>query len=116
MGSNLFLNIARNRSFRTDFLPEGQYSTLEQSGNFTNLGGGGYGQLGLDYDLTPKDALNLSVRGNLFGYTNARSQFTRYAAPTSLDENNRDIDTHNQNNNLDLNFGYVKTLGGPGRS
>ncbi|UOQ52504.1 outer membrane beta-barrel family protein [Hymenobacter cellulosivorans] len=114
VGANLFYNIARNDSRRTDFLPEGQQSLLEQRGDFTNLGGGGYGQLGLDYDLTPKDALNLSVRGNVFGYTNARSQFTRFRLPTApLDEYNRDIDTHNDSRNLDLNFGYVKTLPRP---
>ncbi|MCB2377479.1 TonB-dependent receptor [Hymenobacter sp. BT635] len=109
-GSNLFLNIARNESLRTDFLPENRQSTLEQRGNFTNVGGGGFGQLGLDYDPTPKDALNLSVRGNIFGYTNERQQFTRYAQPEALDVYNRDIDTHSDSRNLDLNFGYTRTL------
>ncbi|PJJ61184.1 outer membrane beta-barrel family protein [Hymenobacter chitinivorans] len=114
VGANLFYNVARNDSRRTDFLPEGQQSVLEQRGDFTNLGGGGYGQLGLDYDLTPRDALNLSVRGNVFGYTNARSQFTRFSLPTApVDEYNRDIDTHNGSQNLDVNFGYVRTLPRP---
>jgi ferric enterobactin receptor len=113
VGSNLFLNLARNDSRRTDYLPDNEQSTLEQRGDFTNLGGGGFGQLGLDYDLTPHDALNLSVRGNIFGYTNARSQFTRYTLPATTDEYNRDINTHNGSRNLDLNFGYTKTLARP---
>ncbi|MCB2409071.1 outer membrane beta-barrel family protein [Hymenobacter lucidus] len=114
VGGNMFINIARNESLRTDYLPENRQSTLEQRGKFTNLGGGGFGQLGLDYDLTPKDAFNLSARGNIFGYTNARQQLTRYTLPGAPDDVfNRDIDTHNGSRNLDLNFGYTKTLARP---
>ncbi|TGE27986.1 outer membrane beta-barrel family protein [Hymenobacter metallicola] len=113
VGTNLFLNLARNQSRRTDFLPGGQQSTLEQRGDFTNFGGGYFGQLGLDYDLTPKDALNVSVRGNVFNFTNSRAQFTRFVLPTVQDEYNREIENQNGSHNLDLNFGYTRTLPRP---
>ncbi|AYA36028.1 TonB-dependent receptor [Hymenobacter oligotrophus] len=112
-GTNMFYNVARNASVRTEFLPTEGRSTLQQSGNFTNLGGGAFAQLGIEYDLTPKDAFNISGRGNLFGYTNDRNQRTAYIGPKVNDIFTRDIVTQEQNTNFDLNFGYTRTMAKP---
>ncbi|GAA4390884.1 TonB-dependent receptor domain-containing protein [Hymenobacter koreensis] len=122
VGTNVFYNVARSQSDRTEFLSDTTQSQLGQSGDFTNLGGGAFAQVGLDYDLTPKDVFNLSARGNLFGYTNDRFQGTSYQIfrPQNTGERllfqdvfGRDIITKQRDNNLDLNFGYTRTLPKP---
>ncbi|GAB2967820.1 outer membrane beta-barrel family protein [Hymenobacter coalescens] len=122
LGLNPFYNLARNMTRRSDFLTDTTRSLLEQNGRFTNLGGGMWLQLGLDYDLTPKDVLTFGVQGNGRGFVNDRTQTTAYQLfRTSdgpdrllfLDAYDRNIDTRDRNANVDVNFGYTKTLGKP---
>ncbi|OON70120.1 hypothetical protein B0919_05105 [Hymenobacter sp. CRA2] len=122
LGTNPFYNLARSVGRRTDYLSDTTQSQLQQTGRFTNMGLGGWGQLGIDYDLTPKDVLSFGVQGNYRAYVNDRSQFTSYqlfrtdeSAQRRLfvDEYNRDIETRDGNGNVDVNFGYTKTLAKP---
>ncbi|QHJ06560.1 TonB-dependent receptor domain-containing protein [Hymenobacter busanensis] len=122
VGVNPFFNLARSEARRTDFLTDTTQSQLAQNGRFRNSGWGMWGQLGLDYDLTPKDLLTLGVQGNYRGFLNDRSQYTSYQLFRTeegtqrrlfLDAYNRDIDTHDGNGNVDVNFGYTKTLAKP---
>ncbi|WP_400190394.1 TonB-dependent receptor domain-containing protein [Hymenobacter sp. B81] len=122
LGTNPFYNLARTVSRRSEFLSDTTQSQLLQQGRFTNLGIGFFAQAGLDYDLTPKDALTLGVQGNVRGFSNDRTQATSYdifgqsAGSSRLllrDAFDRDILTKDRNQNLDVNFGYTRTLGKP---
>jgi outer membrane receptor for ferrienterochelin and colicin len=113
MGSFGFYNRGRGETVRRDFEGSTTIATLNQLSTNRNLGGGFYGQIGADYDLTPKDNFNFSARGNLFRYTGDRSLRSDYVTNAGLDAYTRHIDIDNQNRNLDLNFGYTKTLAKP---
>lgn len=113
LGSFGFYNRGRGETVRRDFEGTTTTATLNQSSRNRNLGGGFFGQIGGDYDLTPKDAFNLSARGNLFRFTGPRTLSSEYVTSAGLDAYSRDIDIDNQNRNLDLNFGYTKTLAKP---
>ncbi|RAK69860.1 outer membrane beta-barrel family protein [Hymenobacter edaphi] len=122
MGTNPFFNIARSAARRTDYLTDTTQSQLLQTGRFRNSGWGLWGNLGLDYDLSPKDVLSLGVQGNYRGYLNDRQQYTDYRLfrteagalrPLFLDAYNRDIDTREANGNVDVNLGYTKQLARP---
>lgn len=118
LGTNPFLNLARSVARRTDYLGEGSQSQLLQTGRFRNSGWGMWGNLGLDYDLTPKDVLSLGVQVNYRGYLNERQQYTDYrlfrpGKDAFIDAYNRDIDTRDGNGNVDLNLGYTKQFAKP---
>lgn len=120
LGVNPFLNIARSAARRTDLLGDATQSQLAQTGRFRNTGWGLWGNLGLDYDLSPKDVLSLGVQGNYRRLRNDRSQDTDYrlfrpgaGPPLFIDAYHRDIDTRDGNGNLDLNLGYTKQLARP---
>jgi len=115
IGSNWFYNVARSLTTRTDFRPTGGTSTLKQGGDFTNLGGGAYGQVGGEYDLTPKDLLTLSVRASGDQNTRDQEQSTTFRTPELIDDYHRDILTKTRSENLNVNFGYTKTLPRPGQ-
>ena len=117
LGLNPFLNIARSAARRTDYLSDTTQSQLLQSGRFRNSGWGLWGNLGLDYDLTPKDVLTLGVQGNYRDLLNQRQQYTDYRLLAQdegllrtrfVDAYNRAIDTRDGNGNVDLNLGYTK--------
>ncbi|MCC3156964.1 TonB-dependent receptor family protein [Hymenobacter sp. 15J16-1T3B] len=122
LGANPFYNIAKSAARRRDYLTDTTQSLLLQNGRFTNMGWGFWGNLGLDYDLTPKDVLSLGVQGNYRGFLNDRSQYTSYQLfrteadalrPLFLDAYNRDIDTRDGNGNVDVNLGYTKQFAKP---
>ncbi|RTQ52501.1 TonB-dependent receptor [Hymenobacter gummosus] len=120
LGVNPFYNLARNVTRRTDYLSDNTQSQLDQSGRFTNMGWGTWGQLGLDYDLTPKDVLSFGVQGNYRGFVNDRTQATDYrlfrtddGTPLLIDDYDRAIDTRDHNGNVDVNLGYTKQFTKP---
>ncbi|SMB91608.1 TonB-dependent receptor [Hymenobacter roseosalivarius DSM 11622] len=113
LGSFGFYNRGRGETFRRDFEGTTTIATLTQLSTNRTLGGGIYGQVGADYDLTPKDAFNLSARGNLFRFSSPRTLRSEYITGAGPDIYSRDIEINNQNRNLDLNFGYTKTLARP---
>ncbi|WP_133273604.1 outer membrane beta-barrel family protein [Hymenobacter radiodurans] len=113
LGSFGFYNRGRGETFRRDFEGATTIATLTQLSTNRTLGGGLYGQVGADYDLTPKDAFNISARGNLFRFNAPRTLNSEYITNAGADIYSRDIEVDNQNRNLDLNFGYTKTLAKP---
>ncbi|QDA59084.1 outer membrane beta-barrel family protein [Hymenobacter jejuensis] len=110
-GSYLFYNRGRGETARTTYLPNNLEASLEQTSTSRTNGASLYGQLGFDYDLTAKDAFSLSGRGNLFRFRNTSDQFSAYTSPlTPSDVYDRDVANRNQNRNIDLNFGYTRTM------
>jgi len=110
LGSNWYYNVARSQTARTDFRPTGGTSSLNQGGDFTNLGGGAFGQVGLEYDLTAKGLLTLSVRASGDQLTRKNELSTTFRTPELTDAYHRDIVTDRTSENLDVNLGYTKTL------
>ncbi|GAB3825347.1 outer membrane beta-barrel family protein [Hymenobacter jeollabukensis] len=118
LGTNPFFNLAKSMARRTDYLGDNGQSQLLQTGRFRNSGWGLWGNLGLDYDLTPKDVLSLGVQGNYRGFLNDRQQYTDYrlfrpGQDPFVDAYNRDIDTRDANGNVDVNLGYTKQFTKP---
>jgi outer membrane receptor protein involved in Fe transport len=90
---------------------------LDQANTFRNVGGGGHGQIGFDYDLTAKSSLNASLRLNQFRFNNLNTLHSELVddAGRLLQYYNRNLDNRNRWGNLDLNLGYTKNFKEAGR-
>jgi outer membrane receptor protein involved in Fe transport len=90
---------------------------LDQANAFRNEGGGGFGQVGFDYDLTAKSSVNASLRLNQFRYNNLSTLHSVLVDHNDrlLQYYDRSLDNRNRWGNLDLNLGYTKNFGEAGR-
>ncbi|TGD78993.1 TonB-dependent receptor domain-containing protein [Hymenobacter wooponensis] len=113
LGSYAHYNPNRGSVDRTDFLGEGQTARLLQQREGRNSGGGIYGRLGFDYDLTEKDALNVGIYTDLYHSTGTQTIRSSYVAPQTIDQFTRDIRRPWGPNwwpELNLNGGYTHTF------
>ena len=90
---------------------------LDQANTFRNEGGGGYGQIGFDYDLTAKSSLNASLRLNQFRFNNLNTLHSELVDQHDrlLQYYDRNLNNRNRWGNLDLNLGYTKNFKEAGR-
>ena len=91
VGSYAHYNRSRGSLNRTDFLGDNQTAQLSQQTSRRNGGGGIYGRLGFDYDLTEKDAVTVGAYTDLYRSASTQHLASTYVAPLSFDQFARDI-------------------------
>ena len=115
-GVNYFAHPGDGTLERTSFTgPVPSY--LSQRSAFRNEGGGGNGQVGLDYDLTAKSLLTASLRLNQFRFNglNRLNSVLTDEDGTVRQYYDRVLNNRNRGGNLDLNVGYTRNFNEAGR-
>jgi hypothetical protein len=116
-GGNYFNNPGDAVTERSNLFDNQVISQLSQSSKFRNEGGGGYGQIGFDYDLNDKNSINSSLRINQFRFStiNRLTSSLTGTDGTPIQFYDRSINNKNRWNNLDWNMGYTRTFKQTGR-
>lgn len=87
-------------------------SVVRQEGESSNIGGGLYTQVGMDYDINDKNSLTLSLRTpiNLFANDNTLTTFTGVSKDSVPFDFRRVSDALNRTVGADVNLDYKKTF------
>ncbi len=101
----------RSSTNRTDFTSAGT-GYFDQQTTSRSEGTGGYGQVELTYDPSPKHSFTLSGNGNLYRSNSPQNFVNEYSGIPALDTlYARDIAQRYVGRNYDFNAGYTRTFG-----
>ena len=120
LSSYLYYSPSASTSRRTNFngSADNVTSTLNQDGSGTNIGGGGYGRVSLDYDPAKNHNLTVGFSGNLNRNNSESEQTNSLVNATSATANQfftRATTYEFQSGSYDVNGTYTRTFEGQPR-